>query len=242
MNSRTASCPAAMASASPASPADAASGTAGTDGPGRESGGTRHTVSPRTRSGSRLVATSRSCGQPAIRSRTRSATASTTCSQVSRISSSCRPRSASTRVAEAGRSGSSPMPRTLATCRAVRAGSAVSASSTSQIPSGKSSLRCQPSRVASLVLPMPPGPHSVRARTLLSSSVRSPRSRSRPTKLFGSAGRLPRRGTVSAVIATSVCLRVIRSSLSPGCRASGPSENGGYQRMIYRTVTWAGSV
>ena len=85
---------------------------------------------------------------------------------------------------------------------------------------GTRSASCQPSLVASLVLPMPPGPHSVSARTLLSSSARSPRSRSRPTKLFGSAGRLPRRGTVSAVIATSVCLRVIRSSLSPGAGAS----------------------
>ncbi len=32
---------------------------------GRDSGGTRHTVSPRTRSGSRLVASTRNCGQPA---------------------------------------------------------------------------------------------------------------------------------------------------------------------------------
>ena len=38
---------------------------------------------------------------------------------------------------------------------------------------------------------MPPGPHKVSARTSPSSLASSARSRSRPTKLLGSAGRLP---------------------------------------------------
>ena len=83
-NSRIASCWA----RSPASSSSAAGGSA--------SGGTRHTVSPRTRSGSRLVvdhaqlrAARRAAAGPAPRM------ASTTCSQVSRISSSRRGRSAS---------------------------------------------------------------------------------------------------------------------------------------------------
>ena len=111
-------------------------------GPGRESGGTRHTVSPRTRSGSRLVATSRSCGArrsglaPGRRPRRRRAR------RCRVISSSRLPRSASTRVAAAGRSGSSRDAENVGDAVArSRAGSAVSASSTSQMPSGKSSLR-----------------------------------------------------------------------------------------------------
>ena len=47
------------------------------------------------------------------------------------------------------------------------------------------------SRTASRVLPMPPGPLRVSARTSVSSLASSARSRSRPMKLFGSAGRLP---------------------------------------------------
>jgi transposase len=44
---------------------------------------------------------------------------------------------------------------------------------------------------ASLVLPIPPGPHSVSARTRPRMATSSVRSRSRPMKLLGSAGRLP---------------------------------------------------
>ena len=47
------------------------------------------------------------------------------------------------------------------------------------------------SRTASRVLPIPPGPLRVSARTSPSSLASSARSRSRPMKLFGSAGRLP---------------------------------------------------
>ena len=46
-------------------------------------------------------------------------------------------------------------------------------------------------RTASRDFPMPPGPHSVRARAAASKSRNSLSSRSRPTKLFGSSGVLP---------------------------------------------------
>jgi len=45
-------------------------------------------------------------------------------------------------------------------------------------------------RSASRVLPIPPGPHRVTARAAPIRSHSSASSRARPTKLFGSAGRL----------------------------------------------------
>ena len=169
---------------------------------GTESGGTRQTVSPRTRSGSRLVAITRSDGQLASSCCTSSAHPSTMCSQVSRTSSSRRARSASARVAIRGRSCSSRIPKVAATRREIRSASAMSASSTSQAPSGNSGTRSQASRRARRVLPMPPGPHRVRARTSLSRSASSLRSRSLPMKLFGSAGRLPGAGGAAEVMAS----------------------------------------
>ncbi len=116
--------------------------------------------------------------------------------------SSRRARSASARVAISGRSCSSRIPKVAATRRGRRSASAVSASSTSQAPSGKSGTRSQASRRARRVLPMPPGPHRVRARTSLSKSASSLRSRSLPMKLFGSAGRLPGAGGAAEVMAS----------------------------------------
>ena len=167
-----------------------------------DSGGTRHTVSPRTRSGSRLVAITRSDGQLASSCCTSSAHPCTTCSQVSRTISSCRARRASARVAIRGRSCSSRIPNVAATRRGMRSASAVSASSTSQVPSGNSGTRSQASRTARRVFPIPPGPHRVRARTSLSKSASSLRSRSLPMKLFGSAGRLPGAGGAAVVMAS----------------------------------------
>ena len=169
---------------------------------GTDSGGTRQTVSPRTRSGSRLVAITRSDGQLASSCWTNSAQPSTTCSHVSRMSSSRRARSASARVAIRGRSCSSRIPKVAATRRGSRSASAVSASSTSQAPSGNPGTRSQASRTARRVLPIPPGPHRVRARTSLSKSASSLRSRSLPMKLFGSAGRLPGAGGAAEVMAS----------------------------------------
>ncbi len=181
-NSRTASWP--------------ASSAAGASSGGRSSGGTRHTVSPRTRSGSRLVAMIRSHGHRASISCTSSAQSLTWCSQVSRISSMCRERSASASVCARPTPGSSRIPSVFATCWAT--GPCQSASSTSHASSrspgpAPSVTTSRASRTASRVLPMPPGPLRVSARTSPSILARSDRSRSRPMKLFGSAGRLPDR-------------------------------------------------
>ena len=174
-------------------------GAAGPAG-GRASGGTRHTVSPRTRSGSLLVASSRTPGQSVSSRWARSAIDSIRCSQVSRTSSSCRCRSASASVSSTGRSGSSRTPSTAATRTATSAGSVTSASSTSQEPPLKRSLSWLASRAASRVLPTPPGPHKVSMRTSASSIPRSARSRSRPTKLLGSDGSRAAAGAVMAVV------------------------------------------
>ncbi len=100
---------------------------------GRSSGGTRHTVSPRTRSGSRLVAMIRSHGHLASSSCTKVAQSPTWCSQVSRMSSMCRERSASASVCASGTPGSSRTPIVAATCWAM--GPCQSASSTSHASS-----------------------------------------------------------------------------------------------------------
>ncbi len=175
----------------------AASSVLGASSGGRSSGGTRHTVSPRTRSGSRLVAMICSHGHRASSSCTSVAQSLTWCSHVSRISSMCRERSASASVCASGTPCSSRTPRVVATACATgpcqSASSTSHASSRSPRPSSGFSPEStsRASRTASRVLPIPPRPLSVSARTSPSSLASSARSRSRPMKLFGSAGRLP---------------------------------------------------
>ncbi len=82
---------------------------------GSSSGCTRQIVSPRTRSGSRLVAMIRSHGHLASSSWTSVAQSLTWCSQVSRTSSMCRDRSASASVWASGTPGSSRTPIAAAT-------------------------------------------------------------------------------------------------------------------------------
>ena len=108
-----------------------------------------------------------------------------------------RERSASASVCASPMPCSSRTPSGMATCWATGPGQ--SASSTSHASSrspGPSSVfspesTSRASRTASRVLPIPPRPLSVSARTSPSSLASSARSRSRPMKLFGSAGRLP---------------------------------------------------
>ena len=166
---------------------------------GTASGGTRHTVSPRTRSGSRLVAITRrhrAAGQQLANQFRRPV------DQVLAGVENEQQLAPAEGVDQGGRSAAGRAPRGRRRTRPPAAGRApvgASASSTSQAPSGKSGTRSQASRSASRVLPMPPGPHSVSARTSLSSSASSARSRSRPTKLFGSAGRLPEVGAAEVM-------------------------------------------
>src|SRR6202023_1595788 len=71
--------------------------------------------------------------------------------------------------------------------------SLTSASSTSQAPSGKPRPRSDAMRIASRVLPTPPGPTRLTSRAPDSLVLRSASSRRRPTKLVAAAGRLPKR-------------------------------------------------
>ena len=74
-----------------------------------------------------------------------------------------------------------------------RPGSLTSASSTSQPPSRNPRPRSAAIRIASLVLPTPPGPTRLTSRASVSFFLTSASSRRRPTKLVASAGRLPER-------------------------------------------------
>lgn len=158
---------------------------------GRVSGGTRHTVSPATRSGSRLVVRTRTWGQTVSTARQNLADSSMSDSQLSMTSSSRRSPSASIRVSASARDGSALTPSTAATRGSIWSPRTASASSTSQTPPGNSPATWLATRTASLLLPMPPAPQSVTTRATPSRSVSSSTSASRPTKPLGSRGRLP---------------------------------------------------
>ncbi len=153
-----------------------------------DSGGTCHTVSAATRSGSRLVAIRLSPGEESSRRWATAAHASIRCSQLSRTSSSRRGATASASVSSSGRPGSSPMPSADAARDTTRSACHRSPRSTKQPPSGNAAATVCSTCWASRVFPMPPGPQSVSARVTPSSSHSSVSSRSRPTKLFGSWG------------------------------------------------------
>ena len=151
-------------------------------------GGTCQTVSPATRSGSRLVASSRSSAE-AVSSRWHSqAHSSSRCSQLSSTRTSDRERRASPSVSMSGRFFSSVTPTTVATRETTRSGLETSDSSAYRAPSGNSAATLASTRSASRVLPMPPGPVSVTIRPSNTSLRTSTSSCSRPTKLLSSAG------------------------------------------------------
>ena len=137
---------------------------------------------------SRLVASTRSCGQARSSVSASSAQAPTTCSQLSRISSARRPASAAARISRGGRDASSGRPSADATACATRAPSTTLASSTNQTPSGQSPRSCPPAVRASRVLPTPPVPVSVTTRWAPSSRTMSRSSRSRPIRLVTGRG------------------------------------------------------
>ena len=170
--------------------ASAASAAGGSRGPGSDSEGTRKGVSPATPSSSRLVASTRTPGQPRRRASARRAAASTRCSQLSSTRSRRLGRSASESVAARGRPASSRTPRAAATAWGARAGSARGASSTSHTPSGYAGSTSAAARRARRVLPTPPAPVSVTRRWAPSSAATAASSRSRPTKLVSCRGRL----------------------------------------------------
>ena len=84
------------------------------------------------------------------------------------------------------------------------AGSLTSASSTTHAPPGNPRTRSVAARIASRVLPTPPGPTRLTSRAPASFDRTSASSRRRPTKLVASAGRLPGRRAVLAMLARTV--------------------------------------
>jgi hypothetical protein len=158
------------------------------------SGGTRHTVSPGTPKGSRLVVSTATSGQDRSSSATTSAAPSRTCSQLSRQSSARRSRSSVATERAAPTRGSTGTPSVAATSSATSSGPVTASSSTHQTPSGHSAVAA--TCAASRVLPLPPGPASVTSRGPASNCRTWRTSVSRPTNPVSCTGRLF--GTVSS--------------------------------------------
>ena len=131
-------------------------GVAAPSASGSVSGGTRQTISPVTCSGSRLVASTCSSGQPRSSASVRWAQAVTRWSQLSSTISASASASAvsSASTPRAPLPSSRPMP--AATASAITSGSDTGASSISQTPSRKSSRRRAAISRPSRVLPAPP--------------------------------------------------------------------------------------
>ena len=121
---------------------------------GRPRGGTGYSRSARSRSGTRLVASTFSPGDGPSSSPTAGA-ASTRCSKLSRTRSSCLAARKSRRRSASGRSPSSRMPSAVAIAEGTSSGSVSAASGTKKTPSGKSSSSSAAACSASRVLPVP---------------------------------------------------------------------------------------
>lgn len=165
-------------------------------GSGSESGGTGHETSPATPRGSRLVASKRRPGQACRRTSARGAHPSKRCSQLSRTSNvSLGPRY-STSSSVVVRPGDSVTLRAEATLRGTRFASESDERSTHHTLSPKDPARSPATLRASRVFPEPPAPTSVSRRACPRSPTTSASSRSRPTKLVVSSGRLPPRAAL----------------------------------------------
>ena len=126
--------------------------------PLRPSDGTGHACSSATPSPSRLVATIRTVADCARMASIRSATASSTCSQLSKTSSRTRPSSAAATDSLTVLPACWVMPNIAATASGTAAGSVTVASSKTHTPSGNSSANCAATSNARRVLPTPPTP------------------------------------------------------------------------------------
>ena len=169
---------------------------------------TREVTSPAMPNASRLVVRTVTSGQRARSCSTSRATSSSTCSQLSNTSRSCRARSASVTRSGQLTAASGATENTDATASATSPPSRIGASSMSQQPSRWRSDRAAASCSASRVFPIPPTPTRVTIRFVLSDSSSVAISDSRPTKLVAWTGRLP--GTTSSVFSGG------RSVTSPG--------------------------
>ena len=173
---------------------------------------TRHTCSPGTPSGWRLVAITRSDGERSSRLTTRSAHPSTTCSQLSSTSSvdSGKPRASAAGAGSCVRSRSRMV---AATAWGTSRARACVDRSTHQAPPTKSGRIASASAIASRVLPAPPGPHRVSTRVRQTSERSSARAASRPTSLVSWTGRFP--SAPVALLARLGCGFLDQSGTSP---------------------------
>ena len=131
---------------------------------GSESGGTGNTCSPRTRSASRLVTSTLRSGQ-CSRSSTIPTAAGVTCSKLSSTSRSCRSRSCASSASSGRASLVAATPTARATAAKASSTSRSALRSTKNTPSANCGTSSAAARIASRVLPVPPGPVRVMSRT-----------------------------------------------------------------------------
>ena len=131
---------------------------------GSESEGTRHVLSPGRPSGSRLVASMRTCSPVRSNTDTASAHARTRCSQLSRIISVFVSLSVRTSASSLASPCSSLTSTTSAMPSRTSDGSLSGDRSTKRTPSGNCSSRSAPTWIASRVFPHPPEPINVTTR------------------------------------------------------------------------------
>ena len=165
----------------------------------------RYVHSPAVRSGSRLVARMRMRGQPAKMASATVAACAITCSQLSKINSSCLAFRKATSASSSGRLCASGA-RTAAAIAATTASLSTGASPTKQTAQSPAALA--PTWSAVCVFPIPPVPVSVTRRCSRTSVAISSSSASRPTKLVNASGSARGVGVMARYARTSGSLKL----------------------------------
>jgi hypothetical protein len=180
------------------------------------SGGTRQTCSPGRPRTRRLIASTRSDGQPPSRRTTRSPTASPRCSQPSSTMRTSSIPSASTSTSSVGRAGAAPPSIPAATADGRREGSRICLSSTMITRAGSRSASRALTSSPRRVLPQPGAPTRVTNRALSTTSISSAVACSRPKNRVSESNAVP-----------AARRRRSSSSAPPSCARNQP-----YQRHL----------
>src|SRR5215471_5352763 len=125
--------------------------------------GKRCNHSPSARNGSLLVTRMRTCGAAFRTASTSGATAPMTCSQLSSTSNICLSRSQAASP-DTGLAPDREIPSTVPRALGTSSGSDSEASPTNDAPSGQDALTVSATAIATVVLPIPPGPTMVSNR------------------------------------------------------------------------------
>ena len=211
--------------------------------PSTVSGDTEKTVSAGTSRCSRDVARIRGTGERARTSRIAAAAATSTCSQLSSRMRSWRPATASATVSMTRASPCGVMPRAAAIASGTASGFVTGASSTSQLPSAKSSASSAATARARLVLPTPPTPLRVTSGRERTSPTSSGSTSERPTRAVAAPGRLPRlasrlTGSVSHRRELVHCVRIVPAPSQFGWRVRRTSLACRSRSERARWTTW----